>query len=275
MREHYAKVYTAVNGSLVYLSGCIEKLTTDANEIKDMVRSIHDRSMAEKLMDQPFAFPLSSTAEVDKYLSADPKCEAMLQRYIKHAQVAPLNSIPTNLNPPSNSLLFVSLFSTAMHYVNLQTYRFRRDSPANPRTWMHCDTSFTYFHYLPFPFLRVSYLEHTSVLFLFRLIFRLLEVPYDERFYPTKILLAIFTPNVIKDDYTWPGWHKTCSRKTPLPEPIKRVLIAVGRHRLKGKSMTLETFIDRLRQRFANWKMVSLCFVLKHAFDTSLDTFRS
>ncbi len=100
------------------------------------------------------------------------------------------------------------------------------------------------------------YALQSGARFCFAYLFRLLEVPYDDRFYPTKILLSIFTPRVIKDVYTWPGWHKTCSKKTPLPEPIKRVLIAVGRHRLKGKSMTLSYFLDRLRQRFANWKMV-------------------
>ncbi len=80
MRDYYAKAYNSINGSIVYLSGCVEKLTNDTNEIKDMVRGMHDISMAEKLLEQPFAFPLASAPEVDKYLTQDPNCEAMLHR---------------------------------------------------------------------------------------------------------------------------------------------------------------------------------------------------
>ncbi len=80
MGTRYSKVYESVNGSLVYLCGCVEKLTNDTNELKDMVKSINDRSMAEKLLEKPFEFPLKSRAEVESYLQRDPTANAALER---------------------------------------------------------------------------------------------------------------------------------------------------------------------------------------------------
>ncbi len=95
----------------------------------------------------------------------------------------------------------------------------------------------------------------------FLLTFRMLEVPYDDRFYPSKVLTAIFSAKVIKHVYTWPGWQRTCSKKEPLPEALQRVIIACGKHTLKGKKMTLQVFLDRVRQRFSSWKIVSFRYI--------------
>ena len=85
MSTRYSKVYESVNGSLVYLCGCVEKLTHEMTDVKQVLEKMHDRSMTQQLVDDKFDFPLKSKDEVQAYLKKDPTCEAALNRYLKHA----------------------------------------------------------------------------------------------------------------------------------------------------------------------------------------------
>ncbi len=80
MRDHQSKLIESMNGSIIYLCGCVEKLSNQTTEIQNKLQALDDRAMAERLLQEPHSFPLSSVAEVNKYLSEDPKCEAMLNR---------------------------------------------------------------------------------------------------------------------------------------------------------------------------------------------------
>ncbi len=80
MRDHTAKLIESMNGSIVYLCGCVEKLSNQTKDIHDKIQALDDRNMAERMLREPYKFPLTSVAEVNKYLSQDPKCEAMLHR---------------------------------------------------------------------------------------------------------------------------------------------------------------------------------------------------
>ncbi len=92
MTTRYSKVYESVNGSLVYLCGCVEKLSSETKELKDMIQTMHDRSAAQQLVEHTYDFPLKNKDEVNAYLQKDPTCEAALNRYLEHA---PLSLIPT------------------------------------------------------------------------------------------------------------------------------------------------------------------------------------
>ncbi len=85
MGTRYSKVYESVNGSLVYLCGCVEKLTHEMTDVKQVLEKMHDRSMAQQLVDDKFDFPLKSKDEVKAYLKKDPTCEAALNRYVLEA----------------------------------------------------------------------------------------------------------------------------------------------------------------------------------------------
>ncbi len=82
MHTQWKKLYEGVNGSLVYLCGCIEKLTNDVHKVESLVNAMHDQGMAAKMLKKPVEFPLKSKEEVEEYIKKDPKCEAALDRSV-------------------------------------------------------------------------------------------------------------------------------------------------------------------------------------------------
>ena len=102
-------------------------------------------------------------------------------------------------------------------------------------------------------------------LLLIRSLPRLLGVPYNKRFYCSKMLTAIFKPHMIAKVYTVPSGFNKSSSKEPMPEAIFKTLLDVARVTLKASDMDMDTFEAGVRHRFSSWKLkdeVRYCLLL-------------
>ncbi len=80
-------------------------------------------------------------------------------------------------------------------------------------------------------------------------------MPYNKRFYCSKMLTAAFTPHMIAKVYTVPSDYNKSSPKEPLPDAIFKTLLDVARVTLKAMDMTMDTFEAGIRHRFSSWKL--------------------
>ncbi len=84
--------------------------------------------------------------------------------------------------------------------------------------------------------------------------FRLLEIRFrNNGRYPLEVLLAILSPVLIKDKYTWPS-DCNRSRKDPLPNPLYNAIMKVARIRLKNTPMSIAEFVEKIRHKFSSLK---------------------
>ncbi len=87
------------------------------------------------------------------------------------------------------------------------------------------------------------------------MLYRLLEVPFNHRFYVSKLLTAILSPELISKVYTIRSDNNTASKKEPLPDMIFNCIVMVARTKLKGTTMSMDFFLTALRHRFSSWKL--------------------
>ncbi len=243
-----------LQGSITYLCGRMETFNEEHLKLQQIVQQIADKAVADKLQEKEW-FPLRNKADVEEYLLCDPNAQLAAERYTyirTHICQTQMHAVLSALVNSTAILIIIKCSNISWKDLSATSPRSRGKAPTG---YIYCCTYIILtlilaLHvHLIFPY----HIKHSFLpLFFF---FSLLEVEYDERSYPTAMLLAIFTPRLIKLDYTYPGKFNTMSDKEKLPQPLVNAIETVARHRLVGKKLTFSKFIEKVKQRFSSWKL--------------------